>query len=582
MDILVAASEMVPFAKTGGLADVAGALPPALAGLGERTSAIIPCYRGIEARFKPIPTGIKLDIPILMGEELVVQTGEILEARQPGFSVFLVKHDRFFNREALYGTIDGDYADNCARFTFFCRAVLEFLRLGGWKPNLIHCHDWQTALIPIYLKTIMADDPKLAGIKTALTIHNLGYQGKFWHWDMKVIGLPWDYFNLDFLEYYGNINLLKAGILSADAITTVSKGYAREIQTDEMGAGLTDVIRQRAANLHGILNGIDYRIWNPAIDRHLASTYTPDDLGGKAKCKAALQREMGLDPDPDAPLIGIISRLADQKGFDLIAAAFDDIMASRAQLAVLGTGERKYHELFTARSEKHQGRVGVRLGFDDGLAHRIEAGADLFLMPSLYEPCGLNQMISLKYGTVPVVRATGGLDDTITPWDPKSGRGNGFKFSPYSSEAMMKSLREALAAFARPEEWKKLVRNGMLDDHSWSASAREYQGLFAEITGGKIGKARPVREEKPTAALPPAEKLTALTVSEPPPALPAGAPAAPAAKPARQRKTKTEAAGTISSAPKSKTRKRAAAKPAAKKRVAKKPAPRGKESSTDQ
>ena len=511
MDILIAASEMVPFAKTGGLADVTGALLPALAGKGEKVAAIIPCYRGLETRFKAAPTGIRVRIPIVQGEEAVVQEGEILEASLPGGgSVFLVKHDGFFNREALYGTPDGDYSDNCARFTFFCRAVLELLKLSKWKPDVIHCHDWQTALIPIYLKTIMKDDPALAGIKTALTIHNLGYQGKFWHWDMKVIGLPWEYFTLDYLEYYGNINLLKGGIVFADAVTTVSKGYAREIQTEELGSGLTSVIQGRSADLYGILNGIDYGIWNPAADRHLPSTFRPEDLSGKAKCKAALQQEMGLAVQPEAPLIGMISRLADQKGFDILAESFDALMETNAQFALLGTGERKYHELFTDLAKKYQGRAGIRIGFDDGLAHRIEAGSDLFLMPSLYEPCGLNQMISLKYGTTPVVRATGGLDDTIQQWSPRTGKGNGFKFKPYTADDLVKTVRVALSVFSRPKEWQQLLHNGMAEDHSWSASAAEYQELFRRMLGLKLADKKPVVAKKPAAkAKAPARKAAA-------------------------------------------------------------------------
>ena len=494
---MLAASEVVGFAKTGGLADVTGALTPALTGLGEKVAAIIPCYRGIENRFKAVPTGLKVRIPLLQGEELVEQTGEILESRLPGgASVFLVKHDGFFNREALYGNPDGDYSDNCARFTFFCRAVLEFLRLSKWKPDVIHCHDWQTALIPIYLKTTMRDDPALKGIKTALTIHNLGYQGKFWHWDMKVIGLPWEYFTLDYLEYFGNINLLKGGIVLADTLTTVSPGYAREIQTEEHGAGLTGPIRARAADLHGILNGIDYGIWNPATDRHLPATYGPDNLTGKARCKAALQKELGLLAAPEVPVIGMISRLADQKGFDILAEAFESIMATKAQFVLLGAGERKYHDLFTGLAKKHPGQAGVRIGFDDGLAHRIEAGSDIFLMPSLYEPCGLNQMISLKYGTVPVVRATGGLDDTVKPWAARGGKGNGFKFEPYTPEALVLAIGAALAAYKKPKEWPKLMANGMAEDHSWSVAAAEYQALFREMLGLK----KPAAAQKTAAA----------------------------------------------------------------------------------
>ena len=496
MNILLAASEMIPFAKTGGLADVTGALPPALKDLGESVSAIIPCYRGIEKKFTTRRTGVTVSVPILEGDEPKPRLAEILVAELGGIPVYLVKNDDYFDREALYSLPDGDYPDNCARFTFFCRAVLEFIKVKGWKPDVIHCHDWQTALIPIYLQTIMKDDPAYAGIRTALTIHNLGYQGKFWHWDMKLIGLPWEYFTIDCLEYYGDLNLLKGGIVLADAVTTVSKGYAKEIQTEGMGAGLTDTIRSRAQDLYGIVNGIDYRIWNPATDSHLAAAYRPDDLAGKAKCKAALQKELGLPQKPKVPIVGMISRLIDPKGFDILAEDFDQIMEENVQFALLGAGERKYHDLFAEIAAKFPGRVGIKIGFDDGLAHRIEAGADLFLMPSLYEPCGLNQMISLKYGAVPVVRATGGLDDTIKQWSARTRKGNGFKFKPYTAEALRKSLGLALAAYRKPREWETIIQNGMKEDHSWAASAEKYQELFGQLTGAK----KPARPGKKAGA----------------------------------------------------------------------------------
>lgn len=487
MDILMVVPEMVPYAKTGGLADVAGALPLALAQLGDKVSAIMPCYRGVEKKFKPAATGVSVTVPILEGEAAVEKKGEILRAKLDGkVDVYLVKMDEYYDREALYTSPGGDYPDNCARFTFFCRAALEFLKAKKWRPDVVHCHDWQTALVPIYLKTVHRDDPVLAGIPSVFTIHNLGYQGIFWHWDMKLIGVPWEFFNVDCLEYFGRINLLKGALTFADKITTVSRGYAREIQGTELGYGLDGVLKNRSADLHGIVNGIDYKVWDPATDSNLAANFSVKDLSGKAKVKAALQKEFNLPAKPDVPLIASISRLTDQKGFDLVTAILENMMKLDLQFVLLGTGDKKYHEIFEAAAQKHRDKMGVKIAFNDGLAHRIEAGADLFLMPSMYEPCGLNQLISLKYGTVPLVRATGGLDDTIASWDSKTRTGNGFKFHDYSAKALEKSLMEALAAYRRPREWKKIVENGMREDHSWTASAREYRNVYNSIRKGEV------------------------------------------------------------------------------------------------
>ena len=481
MQVLMASPEVVPFAKTGGLADVAGALPLALAKEGVAASIIMPCYPGLEQKFSARPAGVEVTVPILEGDQWLGKTGLILETRSgKDVPVYLVKCDEYYNRPTLYGTPEGDFPDNAARFTFFSRAVLEFVKAKGMKPDLIHCHDWQSALIPVFLKTTLRDDPRLSGIRTAFTIHNLGYQGKFWKWDMKLLGLSWDYFTPEYLEFYGDVNFLKGGLVFADVLNTVSKGYAKEIQTAEYGCGLEGVLQSRSKDLFGILNGIDYAIWDPETDAKLPARFSAKDPKGKARCKQELQKIFGLPDEPKTPLIGCISRLADQKGFDLIEQSFAWLMAEGVQFALLGTGEKHYHEVFQALAKKYPNQAGIKIAYDDAVAHLIEAGADLFLMPSRYEPCGLNQMISLKYGTIPVVRATGGLDDTIQNFSARTGKGNGFKFKEYSADALMKKLGEAIKLYRQqPKAWEQLVKKAMKEDHSWGAKAKEYLALYA-------------------------------------------------------------------------------------------------------
>jgi len=484
MDILMVAPEMAPYAKSGGLADVARALPLALSELGERVSVIIPCYRGVVEKFKAAPAGVELIVPIFQGDHYIDKRGEILETvLDGGVRVYLVRMDEYYDREHLYSTPSGDYQDNCARFTFFCRAALELMKARQWRPDIIHCHDWQSALVPIYLKTLFREDPLLADARVVFTVHNLGYQGLFWHWDMKLIGLPWEFFGPDHLEYYGKLNLLKGALVFSDKITTVSKNYAREIQTPEYGYGLDGVVRERASDLTGIMNGIDYAVWDPATDPRLAANYSIHDLEGKARCKEALQKELGLPQDGGVPLLACISRLTDQKGIDLLYSVMEDLMKKDVQFAMLGEGEERYKNLFRDLGRFFPDRASVTVDFDEGLAHRIEAGADMFLMPSRYEPCGLNQMISKKYGAVPVVRATGGLEDTVTQWDKATGEGNGFKFMEYSSKALLEAVNAALACYRSKETWTLIMRNGMKDDHSWTSSAKEYLRVYREAAG---------------------------------------------------------------------------------------------------
>jgi starch synthase len=362
----------------------------------------------------------------------------------------------------------------------FCQAL-------DFEPDIIHCHDWQASLVPVYLKHRWMSEPTFAKTKSLLTIHNLAYQGLFPKKKFPLLGLDWSLYSIDGLEFYDKINLLKGGIVFADAINTVSRGYSKEIQTPEYGYGLEGVLRTRSEALFGIVNGVNYEDWNPETDQLIAATYGPKDLKGKEKNKTALMEAFNLDKKmAKAPLLGIISRLADQKGFDLVAEVLPQLMAQQVMVVILGTGEEKYHELLTAEAQKYPGQLGVEIAFDNRLAHLIEAGADIFLMPSLYEPCGLNQMYSMKYGTVPVVRATGGLLDTVTPVDKAKGSGAGFLFTEYSAPAFLKALNQALEAYQDKKLWKKIMLNGMAEDFSWSTSARAYLKLYERLVAGEI------------------------------------------------------------------------------------------------
>ena len=478
-------SEAVPFAKTGGLADVAGALPRALAERGCDVRIVLPGYRSIDRTrfaFRTIGGaavslgGISADVAFL-------------EGRLPGIAVpvYLIAHDPSFGRPGLYGEGGTDYEDNLERFTVFGRGVLSLLGHLGWSPDVLHCQDWQTGLLPVWLR----EEPRPPGLErtaTLFTIHNLAYQGLFPADRFPVTGLDRRVFTPRGLEFFGKVNLLKGGLVFADLLSTVSEQYAREIQTPEFGSGLEGVLRKRAADLTGILNGVDYGAWDPSTDRHLAARYTPDDLSGKAVCKRDLRGTLRLDETPGAPVIGMITRLADQKGLDLVAAVLDRLLALGAQFALLGTGEPKYHEIFQAFHERHRGRVSVTLGFDDALAHRIEAGADIFLMPSRYEPSGLNQLYSLRYGTVPVVRKTGGLADTIVDASPEAGaRGtaNGFVFEAYDPAALLDALARALATFRDRRVWTRLMQTGMRQDFSWGRAAGRYVETYRRAIATK-------------------------------------------------------------------------------------------------
>ncbi len=478
MRILLASSEVAPFAKTGGLADVAGALPKALNRLGHDVRVVLPKYRMVDAEKHGLRLNLRT-LPVPVAGTLM--DAAIWEGAIGPVPVYFIQQDEYFDREGLY-QIDGrDHPDNAERFAFFSRAVLELTRSINFLPTVFHCNDWQTGLVPTYLRTIYQRAADLRGTGVLFTIHNLGYQGLFRPAAMAAADLSQDLFNPFGVEFYGKVNFLKAGLVFSDLISTVSKKYAQEIQTEEFGAGLDGVLRSRQRDVYGILNGIDYEEWHPNRDTFIAAHFSRENLKGKAACKAALQRTFGLPEKPDTPVLAVISRLAVQKGIDLIADVLDQMLALKTQFVLLGTGEPPLHKAFEAMKARYPAQVGLKLGFDVALSHQIEAGADMFLMPSRYEPCGLNQMYSLAYGTIPLVRATGGLDDTIQPYHPGSGQGNGFKFAEASAEALLATVREAVALYRKPEQWKRLMQNAMACDFSWDRSAREYEALYREI-----------------------------------------------------------------------------------------------------
>jgi starch synthase len=477
MHIAFAASEGVPFSKTGGLADVVGALPGALAALGHQVSVYLPRYRQTKLT-DPATVVRSVTVPFDDEYRFSSVVGGIT---QGGVKFYFVDYPQYFDRDSLYGTSAGDYPDNAERYALFSRTVLEASKILG-VPQIFHCHDWQSALIPILLKTIYAEDPAFRDVGTVFTIHNMGYQGLFPPDTLPLLMLPWDLFTMSKMEFFGQVNFLKGALTYADFVTTVSRKYSQEIQTSEYGFGLEGVLHDRAATVTGILNGVDYGEWSPQSDKFAAQKFSPQDLTGKAKCKQDLLAAFGMaKANPKLPVIGIVSRFAAQKGFDLIAQAADRLAREEMTMIVLGSGDRAYEELFQRLNKQFPAKIAVKVAYDNALAHKIEAGADMFLMPSRYEPCGLNQIYSLKYGTVPIVRATGGLDDTIEPWDARAGKGTGFKFHDYNGEALLLIVKEALQAYRDQTSWQVLMRNGMGKDFSWNASAREYGKVYERV-----------------------------------------------------------------------------------------------------
>jgi starch synthase len=487
LNVLFVSSEVEPFAKTGGLADVAGALPQVIRQLDHEIRVMLPRYGSINDRKAKLHDMIRMkDIDIPVGKETYAASvkSSFLPTPHSKVQVYLLDNQQLFGRPGLYVNPDTkkDYPDNDARFIFFCRGVLESLKRLGWAPDIIHCNDWMTGLVPAFLKTLYKADPFYKNTRTVFTIHNMAYQGVFPHASFAKTLLPKELDADDGVIAFGNLNFMKAGLMFSDAITTVSEKYAEEIRSaDEFGCGLQDILERRKHDLTGILNGVDYAIWDPAGDTLIPQRYDSKTIDMKIENKRALVAGLGLPFDAAVPVIGIISRLADQKGFDLIGEIMDELMKMPVQLAVLGTGEKKYHDLFEKAARKHPGKIGVALRFDEGMAHLIEAGSDMFLMPSRYEPCGLNQIYSLRYGTVPIVRATGGLDDTITEFQPSTGIGTGFKFSRYDSRDLLKTVQRAVAAFADTATWRKLMKNGMAQDFSWEASAKKYIHVYRSL-----------------------------------------------------------------------------------------------------
>jgi len=482
--VLFAASECAPFSKTGGLADVVGALPRALAQLGHQATVYLPLYR--QTHLENATTVIaSITVPF---DDRYRFCAVLDGGKQHGVQYYFIDYPPFYDRDALYGTPLGDYHDNPERFALFCRAVLEASKILG-VPDIFHCHDWQTALIPVLLRTLYDEDPSLSEIPTVFTIHNMGYQGIFSPDTLPLLMLPWDLFTITKLEFFGKVNFLKGALTYADFITTVSRRYAQEIQTSEYGFGLDGVLRSRNATVAGIINGVDYDEWHPATDPYIAAHFTSDSLEGKQECRRDLLKDFALDPECKEPVIGIVSRFAAQKGFDLIALAADRLAHEQLKVCVLGSGDKAYEDLFRRLVRQYPLRFAAKFGYDDAMAHKIEAGADMFLMPSRYEPCGLNQIYSLKYGTVPVVRATGGLDDTIEPYDARTGKGTGFKFHEYTPEALLTSVQAALALYSKPNEWRKLMLNGMARDFSWAVAAREYLKIYEKLRTAKPERA---------------------------------------------------------------------------------------------
>lgn len=477
MKILHAGSELTPFARSGGLGDVLEALPAALASLGHDSSVAIPCYRGLRedpslgAKF----TGVKLQVPL--GHRVL--EAEIWEGRaQNGVQIFLVRRDEFYDRTGLYGGDGHEYGDNAERFIFFSKCVIEIARRVSPPLDLIHVHDWQAALVPV-----LAKERRLP-FRTVLTIHNLAYQGSFWGIDFAFTNLPGHYFGPNGVEFYGNLNLLKGGIVFADAVTTVSETYAREIQTPEYGAGLDAVMREQSHKLRGILNGADYSEWDPATDKHLPKNFRPSNLAGKKICRGALLEECGLAPDPKGPVFGMVTRLAEQKGIDLIFPVIDRLLSDDVRLVILGQGDSGYEREMMLASRRYPERFAYHSGMAGRLSHLIQAGSDVFLMPSHFEPCGLTALYALKYGTLPLVRNVGGLHQIVQDFDPGHDSGNGFVFHDYNAEALWDCILRAKRTFQDAATWKAIMQRAMNADFSWARSVERYEEVYATLLGG--------------------------------------------------------------------------------------------------
>lgn len=487
LSILFVSSEVIPFAKTGGLADVSAALPQVVRELGHDIRIIMPKYAAVSDRkFKIHDIKRLTDMPIQLGENTFLGSvkSSFLTNIKTKVQVYFISNEQLYCRSDLY--VDPKtkeaWPDNDDRFMFFSRGVIETLIRLGWKPDIIHLNDWQSGLIAALLKTEYADEPLFKNTKVVFTVHNAAYQGVFPKASFEKTGLPAKAFKMEGVEFHGEVNLLKAGLMYADAITTVSPTYAKEVRSSkEYGYGLEGVFKKKARKTYGILNGMDDTVWNPEVDKLIAKTYSAETLEDKQVNKKALCDHFKLPYNPKVPVIGIVSRLADQKGFDLIEEKLEDLMKMDLQLVVLGSGEKKYEDLFTKAAKKYKKKIGAHIGFDEGLAHLIEAGADMFLMPSKYEPCGLNQMYSLRYGTLPIVRSTGGLADTVEDLNAKPKSGTGFVFEKYQAKQMLDAVKRAVSAFADEKVWTPAVKRAMSKDNSWGASAEKYIELYKNL-----------------------------------------------------------------------------------------------------
>jgi len=475
VEVVFVASEMAPLATTGGLGDVLGSLPREIARLGHRVSVFLPKYKKISQKKLTLDL-IAENVQIPLGAE--VESTNIFSYRSHELNIYLIEHSEYFDRDELYGTPMGDYPDNDRRFTFFDRAVVEGLKKLKIKPDIIHCHDWQTGLIPVYLKTLYQGDPFFKKTKTIFTIHNLAYQGNFPPDSVPVTGLSWDEFKFDRLEFYGKISFMKSGLVYSDVLTTVSERYAKEIQTPGFGCGLEAVLARRKDSLFGIINGINLADWDPEKDPDLEAHFNSKNLKGKKTCKEALQKENHLKVDAETPVFGFVGRLVDQKGLDILAPAVEEMAKQNWQLVLLGTGDEEFHKALRVLHKRHPENLGLNITFDLKMAKRIYSGCDFFLTPSRFEPCGLGPMLSLRFGTIPIVRETGGLADSIREFNPKTGEGNGFIFAGYKTEDLLTAMRRAVEIFKHSKLMAKLIKNGMACDFSWEVSARRYVQLY--------------------------------------------------------------------------------------------------------
>ncbi|MDB1924480.1 glycogen synthase GlgA [Clostridium tertium] len=474
MNILIVASEAHPFIKTGGLGDVIGALPVALNDLGADVRVVIPNYRDIK---KEIKENLKYIDNFTVNVGWRNQYCGILEYEHEGVRFYLLDNEYYFNRGGLYG-----YYDDGEKFAFFDRAVLEFAKHIDWVPDILHCNDWQTGMVPVLLKLEYSKEEKFKNMKTMFSIHNLFFKGMF---DPKVLpelfGYDYESFNNGSLEHYGAVSFLKGGINYADKVTTVSKSYAEEIKTPEYGEQLEGLLRYRSSALEGIVNGIDYKEYNPEEDKYIYSTYSVNDLENKKINKEELQKELGLTVNKDVPMIGLVSRLTHQKGCDLIINILEELLKEDIQVVVLGTGDYMYEESFKSFQGRHPNKISANIKFSNELAHKIYAASDMFLMPSLFEPCGLGQLIALRYGSIPIVRETGGLKDTVTPYNEYDETGNGFGFKNYRFEELFNITKYALKIYRNKDKWNNIVRQAMSSDNSWEKSAKEYIEIYNQL-----------------------------------------------------------------------------------------------------